>query len=264
MTAVTEAPVALPRRWTWPTLPWTAPAGLLLLFVLWEALVVATGVPATLVPAPSSLPQAWAEELAGGYWQDAIRGSLGHWLTGLVLGSGLGVLAGLALGLAPGAERATSWVIRVLRPIPGLAWVPFAIIWFGATPAAATFIIAVSVFWLNLFATLGAVQSVDKDLIEVASAFGRRSAVARVWTVVLPAAAPGVMAGFRAGLGQAWMAVVAAELFGVPGIGARMMQAASLLATETVVVYMLTMALLYGVTDAVFSLFRAKVLAWQR
>jgi NitT/TauT family transport system permease protein len=59
------------------------------------------------------------------------------------------------------------------------------------------------------------------------------------------------------------MSVVAAELFGVPGIGARMMQAASLLATDLVVVYMLTMALLYAITDVAFLAVRRRLIAWQ-
>jgi NitT/TauT family transport system permease protein len=52
-------------------------------------------------------------------------------------------------------EAALSWVVRVLRPIPGLAWVPFAILWFGIDPTAAIFIIGIGVFWIY-FAALGA------------------------------------------------------------------------------------------------------------
>jgi len=60
------------------------------------------------------------------------------------------------------------------------------------------------------------------------------------------------------------MAVVAAELFGIPGIGARMMEASGLLATSVVVVYMLTIAALYSLTDTIFSLLSRAVLQWQR
>ena len=78
-------------------------------------------------------------------------------------------------GMSRVAEALTAWVVRVLRPIPGLAWVPFAIIWFGVKPTAAVFIIAIGVFWIVFFATHGAVRGVDRDLIEVAEAFGFRS-----------------------------------------------------------------------------------------
>ena len=69
--------------------------------------------------------------------------------------------------------------------------------------------------------------------------------------------------GLRTALGQAWMAVVAAELSGVSGLGSRMMQASSLLATDIVVVYMLTMAALYGIMDAGFMALQGKLLKWK-
>jgi NitT/TauT family transport system permease protein len=154
-------------------------------------------------------------------------------------------------------------VVRLLRPIPGLAWVPFAIIWFGVNPSAAVFIIAIGVFWIVFFAAQGAIRSVDRDLIEVADAFGFRSAHERLFKILLPAALPGILVGLRTALGQAWMAVVAAEIFGVPGLGQRMMQASSLLATELVVIYMLTMAALYGLLDTLFLALQNWLLRWK-
>ncbi len=82
--------------------------------------------------------------------------------------------------------------------------------------------------------------------------------------VILPGAAPGILSGLRAGLGQGWMTVVAAELFGIEGIGQRMMEASGLLTTEIVVLYMFSIALLYGISDYVFVRIQQKILAWQR
>ena len=59
------------------------------------------------------------------------------------------------------------------------------------------------------------------------------------------------------------MTVVAAELFGISGIGQRMMEAAGLLATSVVVVYMATIALLYGVSDVLFVMVQKRILRWQ-
>ncbi|ATU71936.1 ABC transporter permease [Komagataeibacter rhaeticus] len=238
-------------------------AGLVVLFGVWEASIRLGWVPSGLLPAPTSLGPAWLEEVRSGAWTQAIRDSLTHYLTGLLAGSVLGTLLGLLCGAVPLLDGLLSGVVRVLRPIPGLAWVPFAILWFGLNTAGATFVIAISVFWINFYAAYGAVQSIDPDLYEVAASFGHGGFWARLRTVVIPASAPGVLAGLRTGLGQAWMSVVAAELFGVPGIGARMMQASSLLATDLVVVYMLTMALLYALTDTLFMLVRKRLLGWQ-
>ena len=71
-------------------------------------------------------------------------------------------------------------------------------------------------------------------------------------------------AGFGAGLGQGWMTVVAAELFGIAGIGQRMIEASGLLASEVVILYMFSIALLYGVSDYVFVLVQDRMLKWQR
>jgi len=152
----------------------------------------------------------------------------------------------------------------VFRPIPPLAWIPFAIIWFGISETAAAFIISIGIFWINYFTAMTAVQAVDKDLIEVARAFGHRSLFALLRKVILPGAAPGILSGLRAGLGQGWMTVVAAELFGIPGIGQRMIEASGLLASEVVVLYMFSIALLYGVSDYLFVRVQSKLLEWQR
>lgn len=240
-----------------------AAAGLALFIVVWEALPGLGLFNPMLLPAPSVIPAAFWAELQSGAWASAVGASLGHYTIGLAVGAVLGLAGGVVTGMSQVAEDLTAWVVRVLRPIPGLAWVPFAIIWFGVSPSAAVFIIAIGVFWIVFFAAHGAIRGVDRDLIEVADAFGFRSAHERLFKILLPAAMPGILVGLRTALGQAWMAVVAAEIFGVPGLGQRMIQASSLLATELVVVYMLTMAALYGLLDTVFVAVQGWVLRWK-
>ena len=102
--------------------------------------------------------------------------SLSHYVTGLAVGAGAGIALGLLSGMFRWFEAATAWIVRLLRPIPGLAWVPFAIIWFGVQPEAAVFIIAIGVFWIVFFAAQGAIRGVDRDLIE-----DRLSAMHPLW-----------------------------------------------------------------------------------
>jgi sulfonate transport system permease protein len=239
-------------------------AGLAAFLGLWEACVRTGLLPAAWVPAPSAVPLALLREIRDGIWLVAVGDSLSHYATGVIAGSLLGIAAGAAVALLPRFDAAQAWVARVLRPIPPLAWIPFALIWFGASETAAAFIIGVGVFWLNYFASQAAVRAVDPGLVELAAAFGQGGFFRRLWRVVLPAALPGILSGVRAGLGQGWMAVVAAELFGIPGIGQRMTEAAGLLATDVLVVYMLTIALLYGLTDLLFESLTNRVLAWTR
>lgn len=241
-----------------------AALGLAVFLGLWQSLGTFGLLNPTLAPPPTALPKAFLNEWRTGHWQSSVASSLNHYARGLLFGSLAGILVGIGVGLSKSFEAGQLWVMRVLRPIPTLAWIPFAIMWFGVDEAAATFIIAIYVFWINYFATIGAVRAVDPDLIELAAAFGHRSTISQIVKIVLPAAAPGILNGLRTGIGQAWMAVVAAELFGIPGIGARMTEASGLLASPVVVVYMLTIAALYGVSDAAFSVFTRVMLPWQR
>lgn len=237
--------------------------GLVAFVGLWEWIARSGFVSAPLLPPPSDLPAKFVSEISLGIWQIMVLASLSHYLIGLVIGSLAGVGAGGAVALFPRVDAIQAWLARLLRPIPPLAWIPFAIIWFGISQTAAAFIIAIGIFWINYFTAHAAVRAVDKDLIELATAFGHGTLAARLRTVILPAAAPGILSGLRAGIGQGWMTVVAAELFGITGIGQRMMEAAGLLATSVVLVYMATIALLYGASDMLFVMVQKRILRWQ-
>lgn len=239
-----------------------ATGGVVGFLLLWEAVARSGLLPPALIPPPSAIPAAFIGELGNGIWPQVVLQSLHHYLIGVAIGSLLGVAVGVAVGQSPVFEAAQAGLARMLRPIPPLAWIPFALIWFGVSEAAAAFIISISVFWLNYFATLSAVKQIDPGMIELARAFGHKGMAARLFKIVLPAAAPGIFGGLRAGFGQGWMVVVASELFGIPGIGQRMMDASGLLATQIVVVYMLTIALLYGLSDWLFQLTSRRFLAW--
>jgi NitT/TauT family transport system permease protein len=241
-----------------------AAAGLAGFVLLWQASSWLGLVSSLTLPPPFGLPATFWREIVSGAWVRTVLESLGHYLLGLGIGTALGIALGIATALFPTLDDLLSWVVRLLRPVPGIAWVPFAIVWFGISQTAATFIIAIGVFWINYFAAYGAAKAIDKDLLEVADAFGHRGTAAKLFKIVLPGSAAGILAGIRTGIGQAWMSVVAAELFGIPGLGQRMMQASSLLATEIVVVYMITIAALYGLTDTLFVLLRDRLLRWQR
>ena len=241
-----------------------AALGFAIFLAIWELAPALGFISASVLPPPSVLPRAFLRELSSGIWFSALLTSLGHYLAGLVIGCVLGVGLRVATGMSDTLEASLAWVIRVLRPIPGLAWVPFAILWFGIDATAAIFIIGIGVFWISYFAAHAAVQAVDRDLIELAEAFGFRRADQKLIKVILPAAAPGILAGLRTALGQAWMAVVASEIFGVPGLGQRMMQAANLLASDIVVIYMATMAALYGLIDTGFVAVQSWLLRWKR
>ncbi len=238
--------------------------GLATVLIIWELAAHTEKLAKLSIPPPSQIPVAFWSELNNGYWYKMMFASFSHYSIGLVVGSVLGVIIGILVALSPRVEAFQAWIARILRPIPPLAWIPFAIVWFGVSETAAAFIISIGIFWINYFAALSSVKCVDKDLIEVATAFGHRSHWARLRKVILPAASPGILNGLRTGLGQGWMTVIAAELFGIQGIGQRMIEASGMLNMDVVILYMLTIGALYGLTDFIFVRLQNRLLAWQK
>lgn len=238
-------------------------AGLALFIVVWRLAYVHGWAPRGTLPDPLSLPSALFQEIEAGRLWPAAQSSLVHYFWGLGTGTFLGIAFGLAAATIHRFDLLQAYLVRLLRPIPPLAWVVFAIAWFKVSHTGAAFVIAIGVFWLNYFATYSAVRSVDPRYYELAAAFGHHSYFARAWTVVLPAISPGLLSGVRAGIGQAWMTLIAAELLGVPGMGQEMNAAAGVGAYDAVVVYMLIISVVYTLCDMLFLTFNKWVLQWQ-
>nr|WP_235202129.1 ABC transporter permease subunit [Bordetella holmesii] len=262
-TSVIALAPSLPRRRLWPRRMFYGARGVLIFLAIWKAAQVWEWAPRGTLPDPFALPGALMREWRDGRLLPAVGSSLVHYFWGLALGTLFGFGVGLAAATTQRFDMLQAWLARVLRPIPPLAWVVFAIAWFKVSHACAAFVIAIGVFWVNYFATYAAVRNVDPRLYELARAFGHGSYLARAWSITLPAISPGALAGVRAGIGQAWMTLIAAELLGVPGMGQEMNAAAGVGAYDAVVVYMLTISLVYTLCDFAYGQLEKRVLQWR-
>ncbi len=238
--------------------------GLLAFLLLWELLVTIFGNARTLIPSPSQIMIVFYTEIRSGIWHRIVFSSFTNYIVGVSAGSLLGIACGVIVALHARIGHMTEYLVRLLRPIPPIAWIPIAIIFLGITPISASFIISIGVFWVNFFATHSAIRGVGSELIDVAVVFGHNTFFYKFTKVILPAALPSILTGIKTGLGQGWMTVVAAELFGIPGMGQRMVEAAGLLETRVVFVYMFSIALLYGVSDTLFTFIQGRLLQWNR
>ena len=126
---------------------------------------------------------------------------------------------GAAAGYSPLVRRLLDPSLQALRAIPSIAWVPLFVLWLGIFEASKITLIAVGVFFPVYLGVMGAIQSVDRKLVEVGRAF-RLSDVAMVRRILLPAVLPAYVISLRSGLGLGWMFVAAAELLGASeGLG---------------------------------------------
>ena len=145
--------------------------------------------------------------------------SLGRLLLGYVAASAVAIALGVVLGSSPALFRAANPFIQVLKPISPLAWMPLFLYTIKNSGQAAVLVIFMSSLWPTVANTAFGVATIKRDYVNVARIL-QLSWPRRFVQVILPAAAPAILAGLRISIGSAWIAIVAAEmLIGGTGVG---------------------------------------------
>jgi NitT/TauT family transport system permease protein len=173
----------------------------------------------TVFPSPASVATAFHEELASGRLLNDVVISLFRVSAGFGLATLLGVPIGIALGHSRLARAAFLPAINFCRSLSPLAWIPFAILWFGIGDLPAIFLIFMATFFPITLTALAAVGSVMQVYFRVAADYGFTGAE-KLFKVTLPAIMPQLLTGLRVAAGMAWLVVVAAEMIaGRDGLG---------------------------------------------
>jgi NitT/TauT family transport system permease protein len=189
--------------------------GLLGFVALWEL--------ASLLGAPAPAPTAVAADLAdaaghGGYWNSWLL-SFERVFWGFVFGLALGVPLGLAMATSRTVKRFAFPAFEILRPVPPLAWVPLAILFWPTQELSITFVIFLGAFYTVVVNVLGGAEQIDRRHLLAARSLGAgRLTLFR--RVVLPAALPSILTGAVVGVGVTWEVVVAGELISGGGYDA--------------------------------------------
>jgi NitT/TauT family transport system permease protein len=175
--------------------------------------------PDSVFPSPLSVAQGMVEEIKTGRLFDDLVASLFRVTTGFVLAAALGIPLGLWLGSRAAARRAFLPAINFFRNLSPLAWIPFAILWFGIGDKPAIFLIFMASFFPIALATISGVAGIPTVYFRVARDYGI-TGVEQLKQVTLPAIAPQIITTLRVTAGLAWLVVVAAEMIaGRDGLG---------------------------------------------
>ncbi len=229
-----------------------AMTGFVLLAIWWIA-SAAGAFPVGTVPAPDEVARAFADEIASGRLLADTIASLFRVAWGFVTA----VVAGVPLGLVIGRSLVTRdalmpWV-NFFRSLSPIAWIPFAIIWFGIGDPPAIFIIFLATFFQIVLATAAAAGAVPKVYYRVALDLGLTPAQTLLH-VTLPAILPQLVTALRVAIGVAWMVVVAAEMIAVrSGLGFLIIDARNGLRMDLVVCGMITIGAIGIGLDIAFS-----------
>ncbi|MBD7918688.1 ABC transporter permease subunit [Cellulomonas sp. Sa3CUA2] len=231
--------------------------------------------PRVLVPSPGDVLDAFvtvsglAPDASGrtGFSGHLLHEHLGTSLRRIVVGSGIGTVLGVVLGLLVATVGPVRTVLEpavtFLRQLPPLAYFSLLVIWFGIEETPKIWLLLVAAMPPVAVATAAAVGGVHRDYVNGARSLGAgRWDVAR-W-VVLPAALPEILVGIRLGVGVAYTSVVAAETVnGVPGIGGMIRDAQRYLQTDVVVLGILVLGVSGLLLDACLRAVERRAGPWR-
>ncbi len=252
----------------------------LLALIAWEACSRAGLFSPVVLPAPSAVAAKWWAYLLPARPQEegqsllvwALSGELPHdaysslfrVISGFLIGAGLALPLGLLMGARPRIHDLFNPLVQILRPIPPIAYIPLAILWFGLGNPPSFFLIAIGAFFPVLMNTIAGVRQVDGIYLRAARNLG-----AGQWTlftrVILPAATPYILAGVRIGIGTAFIVVIVSEMIAVnDGLGFRILEAREFMWSDKIIAGMITIGLLGLAIDTGVSRLNNHLLRWHR
>lgn len=253
----------------------------LAVLAVWQLLSAKGLVKPQILPSPVAVGQRWlaylepAEPfdpaqlsrlrwLLSGELPRDLAGSLYRVATGWLLGAGLALPLGLAMGYSRMVHALLDPLLQILRPIPPIAYIPLAILWFGLGNPPAVFLISLGAFFPVLVNTITGVQSVDGIYLRVARNLGAGRGTTFLH-VILPAAAPYILAGARIGMGTAFIVVIVSEMIAVNnGLGYRILEAREYMWSDKIIAGMLTIGLLGLGIDTLMATASRRLLRWHR
>jgi len=252
-----------------------------IVLAFWQTLSMSGLIQPTILPAPTAVVVRWIDYLlpfeaydpASSSWLAwALSGELLHdaWaslfrvIIGFAIGAGLALPLGLWMGASQRAHELFNPLIQFLRPIPPIAYIPLAMLWFGLGNPPALFLISIGAFFPVLINTIAGVRNVDGIYIRAAKNLGADQ-FTLFRRVVLPAATPYILTGMRVGMGTAFICVIVAEMIAVnSGVGYRILEAREYSWSDKVIAGMITIGFLGLMIDLFMDRLNRRLLRWHR
>lgn len=236
---------------------------LLAFLILWQLLSYFYN--STLFPGPVPVAFAISGLISSGLLFQHIYASLVRVFIGFIIAVLTAVPLGLLMGLSREARDLIEPIVEIMRPIPPLAWIPIALLWFGIGLKNQAFIIFLGAFFPIVSNTLHGVESVEKRYVESASLLGASDAEI-VKDIIMPSALPSIFTGLRIGIGVAWMCLVASELQGLKspyGLGYMMVVANQIGKADVILAGIITIGVIGYALVRVISLVEERVVVWR-
>ncbi|HET9010006.1 MAG TPA: ABC transporter permease [Nitrosarchaeum sp.] len=190
-----------------------------ILVVIWQIVSMTNIWPNNLFPSPYEV----AEDLVYTASDGSLFFGIGTSILRLIIGLAIAIVGGMLLGIFMArveiVNQTIGSLVLGLQSIPSVAWVPLAILWFGLTDGGIIFVTAIGSMFAVTIATYTGVKNINPHYIEAARNMGAKGTQLATY-VLIPAAFPYLISGFKQGWAFAWRGVIGAELlFSFLGLG---------------------------------------------
>jgi len=189
------------------------------IIVVWQILFSLNLWPAHIFPSPLQVALDLAHGTADGTLLFGIGTSMWRLTIGLIISIAAGLTLGIFMARVESVNQTVGSIVLGLQSIPSVAWVPLAFLWFGLTDAGIIFVTVASSLFAVTINTYSGMKNVPTSYIAAAKNMGANS-VQLITNVMLPAAFPYLISGFKQGWAFAWRGVIGAEIiFSFLGLG---------------------------------------------
>lgn len=233
------------------------------LLALWFASARFGWMPPQILPDPTVILQDFKAMILSGELFYHTRASLVRVLVGFAIGSSVGLLLGIGMGLSPRIRALFDPIFTALAQIPTIGLIPLLIMLVGIDEQLKLLVIAKASMVPVVVNTYMGIMRVPRMYREVGDVmtFGFSLTLRKI---VLPASIPSIFTGIRYGLTNAWLALVAVELLvSSEGLGYLMVWGRQLFQLDLVIVSMIMIGIIGYLLDAVLALFETKLQKWR-
>lgn len=183
----------------------------LLFFTLWHVMASGTRVPTPWQAVQEAFNMFRMEKVGSATLVSHIFASVRRITIGFLLSCVLGIGLGLLMGWFKVFRAIFMPIFDLIRPVPGLAWIPLFILWMGIGDVTNIVLIVFGAFVPICLNTYHGITHVDPTLVKAGTVLGANNKQ-MLRHVALPDSIPAIIAGMRTSLGSCWMAVVASEM----------------------------------------------------
>ncbi|WP_244163177.1 ABC transporter permease [Paenibacillus pectinilyticus] len=201
-------------------------------------------------PSPVQTFEAFYYGFTQGHLLGAMVSSLRRLLISFVISIGIGTTLGFLFARYRFFDETFGFLVVALQTVPSIAWLPFAIIWFGLNDTAVIFITTIGATWTMSMSSRTGIMHVSVIHIRAAEMMGTGRGFRMFFQVMLPAAFPHLITGVRVAWAFAWRALTAGELIAKGlGLGQTLQDSRSIGDTATILCVVVIIAVIGTISD---------------